>query len=237
MKKTYQIHTGILQLAIMIIGLLAPADLFSQEKTSANTAVTIAKTSPENDYIQKPNAPVDGSTQSKKTFSTPAFLSNPWIALALVLILIIAGVWVLKRFHPGGNMLFGSLPVLQVLGRTHLSSKQTLVMVKVDNKLLLLGITDHQINPLMTIDSPEDVARMLIQIEQNRPAGISAGFKHFFSRENDLLQQNQTPSASVSDHSSDKNAETGVLQLKTELNTLLQKVQKLKRNGGDGSSV
>jgi flagellar protein FliO/FliZ len=235
MKKTLHISNGILQLAIMIIGLQAPADLLAQEKTAANTAVSITASSRENEYIKKSNIQPDGSPQSPKTFSTPAFLSNPWIALALVLTLIIAGVWVLKRLHPGGNMLFGSLPVLQVLGRTHLSSKQTLVMVKVDNKLLLLGITDHQITPLMTIDSPDEVAHMLVQIEQNRPAGISAGFKHFFSHENDLLRQNQTPSPSISDPGSDKNAEKGVLQLKTELNTLLQKVQKLKRNGGDGS--
>jgi flagellar protein FliO/FliZ len=227
----------------MIIGLLsivAPTTLRADEKKiTANVAATVATDTDFEQRNLKPNkSPQNSSStgQVNKSFSIP-LLANPWVALATVLVLILGVFWLLKRISPGGKMLFGSLPVLQVLGRTHLSSKQTLVMIKVDNKLLLLGMTDHQITPLLTIDSPEEVSHLLTQIEQNRSASITTGFKHFFSNENNLLQQEPNTPTSVSELSSDKNAESGVLQLKTELNTLLQKVQKLKRNGGDDSSV
>lgn len=242
MNKIKHFSTKRLHLALMVIGLLAafpPDTLLAEEKTLPNSALTIPTSNIEDKPLAKPDSPISPNTadgQTKKSLNLP-LLANPWIALATVLIFFLGGVWLLKRFQPGSNRLFGSLPVLQVLGRTHLSAKQTLVMVKVDTKLLLLGITDHQINPLMTFDSPEEVSHILTQIEQARPAGISSGFKHLFSNENSLLQQDAASPTPLSDPSSDKNTQNSVLQLKNELNTLLLKVQKLKRNGGDDPSV
>jgi flagellar biogenesis protein FliO len=202
MKKTKQIRSGILHLTITVIGLLsvfAPAALHADEKIVPNKGLTTSTPNIEDKHLAKLDSSVqtDSSTgQTKKSYNLP-LLTNPWIALATVLIIIIGGAWLVKRIYPGGNMLFGSLPILQVLGRTHLSSKQTLVMIKVDNKLLLLGMTDHQITPLMTIDSPEEVSHLLTQIEQSRPASITTGFKHFFTNENTLLQQESPAPTSV----------------------------------------
>lgn len=225
----------------MIIGLLTlltPSILYADEKTVPNAALTIPATNIEDKPLEKPDPflQTEKNDQTKKSFTTP-LLTNPWIALAVVLTIILGGAWLLKRFYPGGNMLLGSLPILQVLGRTHLSSKQTLVMIKVDNKLLLLGITDHQITPLMTFDSPDEVSHLLTQIEQNRPTSITTGFRQFFSQEKNTMNPANNPQNDFFDNSSDKNVETNVLQLKTELNTLLKKVQDFKRNGGDNTSA
>lgn len=157
-------------------------------------------------------------------------------ALLFVLVIIFLAAWIVKRAYPGSNLLFGSLPVLQVLGRTHLGPKQTLALVRLDGKLLLLGVTDHAINPVLTIEEPEEVSRLLSVIEQNRPAGITAGFRHFFSREATEIHRHQEVSADSDENLENLNEEKDVLQLKNELNSLINKVEKLKGIGGQGIS-
>ncbi len=167
---------------------------------------------------------------------TPSTLSTIWTALIFVLALILVAAWLIRKAYPGGNLLFGTLPVLQVLGRTHLGPRQTLAMIRLDNKLVLLGITDHQINPILTIDDPEEVSRLVSVIEQSRPASITSGFRGLFSREAREIQQQQAGLEEISTNSSSISTENEVLQLKSELNSLINKVQKFKGIGGQNFS-
>jgi flagellar biogenesis protein FliO len=262
MKKSRTFRSGVVRLAIAVIGLnlfWAQPLLRAENQTQPNTSMKIptesvlqnnlevniatnteVKTEADIeeksiDQSKRPNT--DSESPGKMGGNFPSGLSSPWVALVVVLGIILVATWTLRKAWPGANTLFGSLPVLQVLGRTHLSPKQTLALIKLDNKLLLIGLTDHQISPLMTLENPEDISRVLSQIEQTRTAGITGGFRNLFSHENQTFRDENTPPIALYEDSSDKNGENGVLELKTELNTLLKKVRKLKGNGGKDLSL
>ena len=63
---------------------------------------------------------------------------------ALIIATIVAGAWGLKRF--GVNRLQQTpSSEMRILGRKYLSAKQSIAIVKVREKELLLAITDHSI--------------------------------------------------------------------------------------------
>jgi len=233
-------YRGAVGLLSFLIGLLLPGNsqfLYAQGKPVVNGSVNIATAaepvSVENKLLKPPaaNASAGSGKAESKALPTGMF-DNPWIALALILCLILGGAWLIRRAYPGRNLLFGSLPILQILGRTHLPPRQTLTLIRLDNQLILLGITDHQITPITTISNSADVSRIVSIIEQSRPASITSGFKHLFSSESQAMQCQAEPETSDLENSSDKNTENDVLLLKNELNRLLHRVEEMK--GQDG---
>lgn len=86
------------------------------------------------------------------------------LSLLLVLALIIAVAFLLKRIQPQGNKLAG----MKVITSLHLGTKERLVVVEVDKKQLLLGVTAQQITLIQTLDNPMEVGQPLtMDIGQN----------------------------------------------------------------------
>lgn len=79
------------------------------------------------------------------------------ISLLAVLALIVACAFLLKRFQPMQKNLAG----MKIISSLHLGSKERLVVVEIDNKQLLLGVTAQQITHLKTLETPLEVAQPL----------------------------------------------------------------------------
>lgn len=79
------------------------------------------------------------------------------IYVLLILAAIIIGARILRRYG-GEKLKQTSSPDIRILGRRYISPKQSIVMVRVRNKELLLGITDHSIRLLydFTPENKED---------------------------------------------------------------------------------
>ena len=77
-------------------------------------------------------------------------LASMLVSLFLVLGLIVVSAFVLKKFHLGSHNHQG----LKVISSLHLGTKERLVVVEVNKKQLLLGVTANQINVLETLDEP-----------------------------------------------------------------------------------
>jgi len=86
------------------------------------------------------------------------------MSLLLVLVLIIAIAFVLKRFNPQGASLSG----MKIVSSLHLGTKEKLVVVDVDGKQLLLGVTAHQVSFIQTLEKPMEVGQPLtMDLSQN----------------------------------------------------------------------
>ncbi len=86
------------------------------------------------------------------------------LSLLLVLGLIVVVALILKRFQPQGGTLSG----MKVITSLHLGTKEKLVVVDVDGKQLLLGVTAQQITLIQTLDKPMEVGQPLtMDIGQN----------------------------------------------------------------------
>lgn len=79
--------------------------------------------------------------------------------LSLLIAVLLAGFWALRRFgRRAGLGLFGS-GQLKVEGAVGLGPKKSVVVVRFLNKRLVLGVTDASINLLTEMDTDDEDAR------------------------------------------------------------------------------
>jgi flagellar protein FliO/FliZ len=82
-------------------------------------------------------------------------------ALCLILALIFLGYWLIRRFGPTalGRGRGGEAPAL--LGRLLLGHRQSVAVVRVSGKTLVLGVTEHQVNLLTEVPGNGTFATVL----------------------------------------------------------------------------
>lgn len=114
------------------------------------------------------------------------------LAVVLVLIAMLAGVVVLLARMKGGLAatlsVGGKAPagILEVLGRYPLGRGLTLVLLKVDRRVLLLSQSRNgrfgglQLSPICELDSPEDVASILMKVRDADTDSLSSRFASVF---------------------------------------------------------
>ena len=80
-----------------------------------------------------------------------AYLSQFVVGLLVVLLCIIALAWIAKRFNRLQSSVNGEL---QVLGGLSMGARERIVLVKVGDEQLLLGVSPGRINALHVMDAP-----------------------------------------------------------------------------------
>lgn len=102
-------------------------------------------------------------------------------SLFVVIGLFLMFAWVGKKnMKPASSRL--SKEVVQVLGKSQLSGKQQLELVRVGQKLLLLCVTPHGADTLTEITDPAEVERLLAIIRQDSPGSMSASFQEILTQ-------------------------------------------------------
>ena len=89
---------------------------------------------------------------------------TPWyrsglMSLVVVLAAIAGVVLLVRRLVPSMRRMTGD--VVEILGRNHLSPKQSLALVRIGRRLLLVGVTPERLNTLCEINEPQEVADLL----------------------------------------------------------------------------
>ncbi|APG19343.1 MULTISPECIES: flagellar biosynthetic protein FliO [Kosakonia] len=84
----------------------------------------------------------------------PISMGNIVGSLALVLVMIVAVAWILRRTGVVSRVAKGH-NLLAVKHSQSIGSRERLVVVEVDDKWLLLGVTQQSITPLMTMEKQE----------------------------------------------------------------------------------
>ena len=92
-------------------------------------------------------------------FSARESVWRTFVALLVVLALICLSVFVLKRLI-GGAPVFLDQRLGRVIGRIHLSPKAILYLVKVGDKVLVIGTTPTAISLVAEVTDPETVSQM-----------------------------------------------------------------------------
>lgn len=135
-----------------------------------------------------PLAPTKAVTPLQNGAGEPATSSGGWSrsvgALLLVVALIFGIRWGIQRLSrrasglawqvgPGGRAPSG---VLEVLGRYPVSRGQTLVLLKMDRRVLLLGQSSSGFQTLAEVTDPDEVASLLIKTRDEEGASLAARF-------------------------------------------------------------
>lgn len=148
-------------------------------------AVSGAKPGPEEQAQENSGEPLPLPKPSKKEAETVSLPSinlggNQTASIAASLFVVIGlfmiFAWVGKKnMKPGSGRL--SKEIVQVLGKSQLSGKQQLELVRVGQKLLLLCVTPNGADTLTEITDPAEVERLLALIRQDSPGSMTATFQ------------------------------------------------------------
>jgi len=160
-------------------------------------------------------------------------LPSPWktfLSLLIVLALIVGVTYLFKRFCLNSNR--SSMPAgVEILARSSMNPKQSLCLVQLGNRLVLLGQSPSHISSLQTIDDPDEIAQILGQLEQKKTLSITNTFGKLFHREKELYEndENSAMSLDIEDNQDQNQPTQQWCQAKGELSSLLDKVKGLSK--------
>lgn len=89
---------------------------------------------------------------SAAPMSPAGSLTQMLLGLGVTLVLLVAGLWFLKRLQGARG---GAPGALRILGATAVGTREKIVLLGVGNKVLVLGVTPGRINTLHTLDESE----------------------------------------------------------------------------------
>ncbi|MBN2563509.1 MAG: flagellar biosynthetic protein FliO [Phycisphaerae bacterium] len=118
-------------------------------------------------------------TMDKVASSKPLDVLWP---LLVVLGLIAASVVAFRRWVPRANRL-GAGGVINILARHYLSPKQSLCLVRLGPRVLLIGVSPDRINAVAEIGDPEEAAVILSAVERSKPGSFSSMFARLTERD------------------------------------------------------
>jgi flagellar protein FliO/FliZ len=119
---------------------------------------------------------------SRPAAATPtSTISTVVSSLAIVLGLLLAIVWCSRRFAPAGA---APLPkeAVELLGRAPLSGRQTMQLIRVGNRLLLVALSAGDARTLTEITDPVEVEHLAGLCRRGRTDSASASFGRVLSQ-------------------------------------------------------
>jgi len=138
---------------------------------------------PENQQVlHRRPAPVGAArpADQDQAIQHPAAGVNAWplwdaLPLAVVLALIAGIALLVKKYIPVKRILTGA-GVLDVVARLPLSSKQSLVLVRMGRRLVLVGVSPEGLTRLDVVEDPEQVAAIAGEVASRREDSMSRAF-------------------------------------------------------------
>lgn len=96
------------------------------------------------------------------------------LSLVVVLAVMVAVVYVLKRFVYQGGSGSASLVPVELLGQRSLQPKRSIMVVKVLQSIIVVGVSEQGMTTLATLDDEESLAEIARRQELTSPAHHSA---------------------------------------------------------------
>jgi flagellar biogenesis protein FliO len=108
-------------------------------------------------------------------------ISTVLAALSIVLGAFLLLAWAVRKRMPKGA---ARLPdeIIEVLGRTTLAAKQSLHLVRVGGKLIVVSVTAAGTETLTEITDSAEVARILAACQQHQAQSSTAAFRQVFEQ-------------------------------------------------------
>ena len=126
------------------------------------------------------------------------------LALGAVLLLILGMRSLGKKMVPGAAG-GGASRAVQVLLRSPVSPRQQLILVRIGRRLVLVGSSGSEMNPLCQIENPDEVAEILGQIREDKTSSTAKNFVAMFGKAEKSYDAPEPP-AEKYDESSDGQA-------------------------------
>ncbi|MDX1947361.1 MAG: flagellar biosynthetic protein FliO [Pirellulaceae bacterium] len=113
--------------------------------------------------------------------STSSAIGSVLGSLGVVLGLFLLVVWFSRRFAPGGSTLLPK-EALELLGRAPLGTRQSMQLVRVGKKLILVAVSPTGTETLTEITDPVEVEHLSALCRRGRADSASASFNQVLSQ-------------------------------------------------------
>ncbi len=157
------------------------------------------------------------------------------LSLAIVLGLIFVLRWLSQRLF-GKTVAGRASRAVQVLSRNVISPKQQLLVVQVGRRLVVVGDSGQQMNPLCEITDPDEITALVGQLHEEKRESTGNPFGAIFGRAGTAFEKDTEPQrpVGVADEDDDGSTDgsTGpspVQGTRDELSGLMDKVRVMSR--------
>ncbi len=108
--------------------------------------------------------------------AAPAAPRRIWDTLLIGLLALGAilwgGLYVVKKLMPGGRQLF-TTPAMEVLGRSHLDAQRYLALVRIGERVVVVGVSPDGVRTITEFNHPDEVAQIMEVAHPKSEAGAS----------------------------------------------------------------
>jgi flagellar biosynthetic protein FliO len=114
--------------------------------------------------------------------------ASDFLPLAVVLALVALAAWVVKRYLPARRLVTGS-GALEIMARLPLTPKQSLVLVKMGGRMVLVGVSPERVNTVCVVDDPEQVAELVGRIASQSRDSSARAFRQSLDHQVDTFDE------------------------------------------------
>lgn len=129
--------------------------------------------------FEKPGSDSDAKATGVGVTPSTAPFSIAWPMFAILVMIVVVTMFARKLFPKAGRL--GGGGVIKVLARQYLSNKQSLCLIRLGNRVVLLGVTPDRISTLTEVVDPEEVSTVVTSTEQARPGSFTSSLADFVS--------------------------------------------------------
>ena len=169
-------HLRVIFCALVFIILLTPIPFFAQETDSSE----IPPSSPSETQTQSPEGEVGQAAAPDYEYEEPEFgenrLSYPMLVLRTIAVLavIVLGIYfvfrfLLKKRHPS----IRESEIIKVLASFQIAANKSIQIVEIAEKMLVLGVSDSNINLITTIEEKETIDKIRLLSSKESQGGGS----------------------------------------------------------------
>lgn len=159
----------------------APNSSRDLEAVARSGATSVAPPTSAGDAEIIPRKPAGRAAGNR--ISPPVAPSGGWMRMlqpiAVVFAIMALLTWAGRKWLPQARQASNAQSVIRVLARQHLSSKQSLCLVKLGPKVVLLGVTPESIASVLEIRDPDDAASLVAAVESTRGRSFTRAMAAF----------------------------------------------------------
>lgn len=181
-----------------------------------------------------PGAPNSASPAS----GTASGLPGSWLSNTLVALVVVVGLILLIRLAIGrfqgrmGPAARRSSPAIEVLSRVALAPRNHLLLVRIGQRLLVLGDSPHGLTSLANLDNPQEVAAILLQVASSKPGSATAQFQQMLAKMSGQYQADRPENDATQTGGDDREAD--VDRARSELSSLSARLKQMAGGGSAG---
>lgn len=142
------------------------------------------------------------------------------------LVLVLGGIgvlfWAVRKYLPGMRKMTGSRAV-EVLARTYLSPRQSVNIVRLGRRILVVGQTTDRLSALATITDPDEVSELVGLCESASAGSATSSFRNLFKKFDQQFDETQLDA--------DAPGDADLSRVRDELDSLTEKVRRASGRG------